>query len=128
MSIFINTELKSDLESRDIEPDSKKNRGKINGKMRKIWFWFWGRHKVKISAKEYLKMLYLQLWNSFTGLVAEPLKSAVKVNIWIEANQFYLHQLFSKKFWRSWKIICFLLRVVYIEKVHTKVVNTYLCF
>ena len=42
-------------------------------------------------------MLYLQL-NSLTGLVAEPVKSAVKANISIEANQFYLHQLFSKKF------------------------------
>ena len=35
--------------------------------------------------------------NSFTGLVAEPVKSAVKANISIVANQFYLHQLFSKK-------------------------------
>ena len=39
----------------------------------------------------------LQLKNSLTGLVAEPVKNAVKANISIEANQFYLHQLFSKK-------------------------------
>ena len=40
-------------------------------------------------------MLYLQ--NSLTGLVAEPVKSAVKANISVEANQFCLHCLFSKK-------------------------------
>ena len=41
----------------------------------------------------------------------KPVKSAVKVNMSIEANQFYTHQLFFflKKF----------------QNVHTKVVNTY---
>ena len=39
----------------------------------------------------------------------EPVKSAVKANISVEANQFCLHQLFLKKN----------------ENVHSKAVNTY---
>ena len=37
MSIFINTELKSDLESRDIEPDSKKIETKLMAKWEKSY-------------------------------------------------------------------------------------------
>ena len=52
-------------------------------------------------------------------------------NISIEANPFCLHQLFSKKIVRFQKTTCFLHFITsclyefeYIEKVHTKLVNT----
>ena len=53
---------------------------------------------MKKYLKNTLKIYIYNFKNSLTGLVVEPVKSAVKANISIEANQFYLHQLFSKKF------------------------------
>ena len=46
---------------------------------------------------------------SLAGLVTEPVKTAVKGNISMKANQFCLHQLLFFNF----------------QIVHTKVVNTY---
>ena len=53
--------------------------------------------KLEKSDSEWkiLKKIYIYNFkNNLTSLVAEPVKSAVKANISIEANQFYLHQLF----------------------------------
>ena len=53
--------------------------------------------KLEKSESEWkiLKKIYIYYFkNNLTSLVAEPVKSAVKANISIEANQFYLHQLF----------------------------------
>ena len=53
----------------------------------------------KVQLTKWIKLLkdIYKFEKSLTGLVAEPVKSAVKANISIEANQFYLHQLFSRK-------------------------------
>ena len=52
---------------------------------------------MKKYLKNTLKIYIYNFKNSLTGLVVEPVKSAVKANISIEADQFCLHQLFSKK-------------------------------
>ena len=55
---------------------------------------------MKKCLKNTLKIYIYNFKNSLTGLVAEPVKSAVKANISIEANKFCLHQrdFFKKKF------------------------------
>ena len=53
---------------------------------------------MKKYLKNTLKIYVYNFKNSLTSLVEESVKSAVKANISIEANQFYIHQLFSKKF------------------------------
>ena len=51
----------------------------------------------KINCKyKSLKKIY-NFENSLTGLVAEPVKSAIKENASMEANQSCLHELFSRK-------------------------------
>ena len=44
--------------------------------------------------KKYLKIYIYNFKKNLTGLVAEPVKSEVKANISIKANEFCLHQLF----------------------------------
>ena len=51
----------------------------------------------KINCKyKSLKKIY-NFENGLTGLVAEPVKSAVKANASMEANQSCQHELFSRK-------------------------------
>ena len=66
---------------------------------------------MKKYLKNTLKIYIYNFKNSLTGLVVEPVKSAVKANISIEADQFCLHQQFFFFF--------------NFQNVHTKVVNIY---
>ena len=68
---------------------------------------------MKKYLKNTLKIYIYNFKNSLTGLVVEPVKSAVKANISIEANQFCLHRFFFVFFFSNF------------QNVHTKVVNTY---
>ena len=66
---------------------------------------------MKKYLKNTLKIYVYNFKNSLTSLVEDSVKSAVKANISIEANQFCLHCFF-----------CFFFNF---QNVHTKVVNTY---
>ena len=63
---------------------------------------------MKKYLKNTLKIYVYNFKNSLTSLVEDSVKSAVKANISIEANQFCLH--------------CFFFNF---QNLHTKVVNTY---
>ena len=64
---------------------------------------------MKKYLKNTLKIYIYSFKNSLTGLAAQPVKSAVKANISLEANQFCLHQLFFLIF----------------KNIHIKVVNDF---
>ena len=51
--------------------------------------------KINCKYKSLKKIYHFE--NGLTGLVAEPVKSAVKANASMEANQSCLHELFSRK-------------------------------